>query len=287
MGTQIDRLHQQVSLEFRNPLAVVGEFAKSKLNEYMRNVNKETANTVSKITTDRLPLDIPLNNTQSKPITDFSYSDIAKVHVFVPTSLKPNAHMLEYSEQLLIASEIAVSIIEFGGSEILDTLNRYIGLPRQLRDLTDSSEQSETTANILKRVELLRVEFEKITNASGVNAERPYGKAYRRNQDFIATLDNSRKIQNNLNVVLMRMNNYKKTMSDVEAASKKLLSLIESRPEEYALGNVAATRIVNTMHAFATEAEFVGATIQNSRVFLKCIVDTVSVLENVQSRFKN
>lgn len=285
MGNRIEQLHQEVSLEFRNPFAVVGNFALGKLSAYMRDTNKEAVNFITKITDDHLPTDFSLTDYRNKFENTYGYSDVAKLHVFVPAVLKPNAYMLEYVEGMLAASQVALDIIEFGGSEILDTLNRFIGLPRQLRDLSGNENYSEATSKILDRVEELRVRFEKITSATGTQTERPYGKAYRRNLDYFTVIEKTQRIQENLNIILKRLGNYKKLMNDVEKASKQLISLIESKPEEYALGNVAATRISNTMYAFAREAEFLGATIHNSRVVIKCVVDTSLALKQAQDRF--
>lgn len=204
--------------------------------------------------------------------------------MFVPSVLKPKVTVDVYAAALLKQMQIAKDIIDFGGQELIDTVRKYISLPGRLGDLS-APESGEVTLGIMGRIEALRSEFEKLTIATGSQTQRPYSEAYRRNLDYVKAMQDSKQIEQILNEMLNKLPAYKKLMEEASDVTKELMSLIEKKPDEYALGNVAGARLSNLAMAFAQEAEYVGASIHAARVQIKAMTDTHAVIQNATQRF--
>lgn len=288
MSNQLKLEHQRVSLEMSNPFTQIGAYAHKRLSGFMRQTTADAVSIVSGLTSSqaaRSTGSIPAGSVQNIS-TAYTYSDVARVEIFVPSTLKPKVMLLDYAMNVLKQIEIAYDIVDFAGQEIVDTLDKYISLPGRLGDLTIGDSEDTVTKEIMGRIEALKVEFEKQTTATGAQTQRPYSEAFRRNLDYVKTMQDTRVIEQKLNEIINKLPAYKNVMDKAAALANKLMSLVESKPQQYALGNVAGTRLTNLAYAFAQEAEYVGATINNARVLIKAMADNHVIIEKATERFK-
>lgn len=288
MSDQLKLEHQRVSLEMSNPFTQIGAYAQKRLSGFMRQTTAEAVSIVSGLTSSQAAKatgTIPAGAVQNQA-KNYTYSDVARIEVFVPSTLKQKVTLDSYAAVVLKQIEIASEIVDYAGQEIVDTLNKYISLPNRLGDLTTTDNEDVATADVMKRIAALKPEFEKMTNASGTQTQRPYSEVFRRNLDYVKAMQDTRTIEQKLNELINKLPAFKKIMEDAAQASNKLMSLVESKPEQYSLGNVAATRLSNLMFSFAQEAEYVGATITNCRVLIKAMADNHVIIEKATERFK-
>lgn len=286
MSYQLELEHQRVSLEMSNPFSQIGQYAHTRLSNFMRQATTDAMTVISGLTSNQSGRDtgsIPAGAIQQISTT-YSFSDIARVQVFVPSTLKPKVTVDAYAAAVLKQLTIAQDIIDFAGQEIIDTVRKYISLPGRLGDL-NAPDSGEVTLDILGRIEKLRSEFETLTTATGTQTQRPYSEAFRRNLDYVKAMKDTRDIEQMLNQMLNKLPAYKKQMEEANKVTKELMVLIEKKPEEYALGNVAGARLGNLALAFAQEAEYVGASIQTARVLIKSMADTHVIIAKATERF--
>lgn len=286
MSYQLELEHKRVSLEMSNPFSQIGQYAHTRLSNFMRQATTDAMTVISGLTSSQSGRDtgsIPAGAIQQLS-TNYSFSDIARVQVFVPSTLKPKVTVDAYAAAVLKQLTIAQDIIDFAGQEIIDTVRKYISLPGRLGDL-NAPDSGEVTLDILGRIEKLRSEFETLTTATGTQSQRPYSEAFRRNLDYVKAMKDTRDIEQMLGQMLNKLPAYKKQMEEANKVTKELMVLIEKKPEEYALGNVAGARLSNLALAFAQEAEYVGASIQTARVLIKAMADTHVIIAKATERF--
>lgn len=288
MSNQLLLEHQRVSMEMSNPFTQIGKYAHTRLSNFMRQATTDAVHLISGLTTNQAGRDtgsVPAGSVQQIAST-YTYSDVARINVFVPSVLKPKVTVDTYAAALLKQMLIAKDIVDFAGQEIIDTVRKYISLPGRLADLS-ASESGEVTLEIMGRIEAMRKEFEQLITASGTQSQRPYSEAYRRNLDYVKAMKDTKEIEQILSGIINKLPAYKKTMEEASNVTKELMSLVDKKPNDYALGNVAATRLSNLALAFAQEAEYVGASVQAARVLIKAMADTNVVIVNATERLRS
>lgn len=287
MSNQLKLEHQRVSLEMSNPFTQIGAYAQKRLSGFMRQSTTDAMTAISGLTSSQASREtgsIPAGSVQNLSKT-YTYSDVARIEVFVPSTLKPKVTLDSYAALVKKQIDIASDIIDIAGQEVVDTLNKYISLPGRLGDLTTTDREDVATNDIIKRIESLKGEFEKVTVANGTQTQRPYSEVFRRNLDYVKAMQDTREIEQKLTQIINKLPAFKKVMEEAAEASNKLMTLIETKPEQYSLGNVAGNRLSNLAFAFAHEAEYVGAAISNARVLIKAMADNYVIIEKATERF--
>jgi hypothetical protein len=287
MLDHLEKEHQQVSIEMSNLFLEAGSFAKNRLSKFMRSSTDTAIQLVHAISRNQSGRDtgVITPGAVQQLTSKFSYSDIARVEVFVPSVLKPKVTMDVYGASLLKSIEIAYDIVDFGGQEVLDNVEKYISLPNRLGDITGDESVGDITSGLMHRLTNAQKEFAELTVSNGTQTQRPYSEAFRRNLDYVKAVEHCNEIEKKLNAIINKLPAYTKLMDKTSAATKRLASLIETKPDQYRLGNVAGARLSNLVFTLAKETEYVGAVIHFARTYIKSMADTHAVIVTATKRF--
>lgn len=285
--TELDKEYLNVSLEFRETFFKATEAAKLRLKSFFalatknnkdyREALRDGLNNKVETKVDNQTLLTEFNN------KTFVYSDLSKVDIFVPSILKDNATMLQLAKYLTDATDLCRGIMAHSGEECLSVINAYIGRPEQLAAVVAGSTPAESAVTtMMQHLTKLQVDFAKIANTGGTRSERQFGKAYRNFGEYQETskviqttlIPNYQAIRGSIPVFLDLVERVNKRGDD-------LLHLINTKPDQYVVGNLAAQRLTDLMLTFAKEVDTVASVINLCEVYFKAFADTNVKLKKV------
>lgn len=280
----IEQLYTTVSIEMSNPFMEATNEVKRRMGAFVTKLKERQEKNRRILEADRdqnlvsnFNSDAAIKAFETKKVT---YSDVSPITVFVPSILNKNASMLDYLKHIEASLDIALEIMSIGGQECLSVLNTYIGSPQKLQDIIPVTRTDRKyTGNYLEQH---RKEFGKLTNSNNVSSERPISAVYPRIKDYSRAIEITGSIANKRRLVIEKLPAFRdQVIVEVNKASERLIHLINTKPDVYKLGNVAGDRLTAICYLFAEETEFVGATLYNSNVAIKAMVDTAEKLERV------
>lgn len=270
---EYEHAYQCISQELKTPVLTLAGQTVSNLRNFVYGTYFKTI--------DKLQL-IKHQNQNNYSITDISdeieanfiYSDLAPLRVFVPPTMAKKAQMIEYASYMNNCINIANTIAEHNGEEALNTIMRFIGSPGQLRDVTQAGLYTDHTNEIKARIDGSLDIGKGLINTQGTDDTRIFREVYKRNKDYYSTINMAIEFNRNYGELVGRMKALDKRIGEVNSAAEKLMHLIATEPDRYAIGNAAAIRLTNSCYQFAKEMEFVGQVLHNGQVFIKSIIDT-------------
>lgn len=280
----IDQLYTTVSIEMSNPFMEATNSVKRQMGAFITKL-KERQEKNRRILQSDSEQNMVSNFNSDATIKAFAekkvtYSDVSPITVFVPSILNKNASMLEYLKHIDVSLDIALEIMSIGGQECLSVINTYIGSPQKLQDIVPTVRTDRKyTGNYLAQH---RKDFAKLTNSNNVSSERALSMVYPRIKDYSQAINITGSIANKRRLVIEKLPAFRdQVVVEVNKASERLIHLINTKPDIYKLGNVAGDRLTALCYLFAEETEFVGATLYNSNVAIKAMVDTADKLQRV------
>lgn len=285
--TELDKEYLNVSLEFRETFFKATEAAKLRLKSFFALATKNNKD-YREALRDGLNNKVETKVDNQTILTEFNnktfvYSDLSKVDIFVPSILKDNATMLQLAKYLADATDLCRGIMSHSGEECLSVINAYIGRPEQLAAVVAGTTPAESAVTtMMQHLTKLQADFAKIASTSGTRSERQFGKAYRNFGEYQETskviqttlIPNYQAIRGSIPVFLDLVERVNKRGDD-------LLHLINTKPDQYVVGNLAAQRLTDLMLTFAKEVDTVASVINLCEVYFKAYADTNVKLKKV------
>lgn len=275
---QLDQLHVDVSMEFRNPFAKIGSNGLTNLKSFIAGATKYTSELLSKVDTTHpnglynRADDIPGAIAAKKVV----YSDWGYLTVFAPSYMKEGVQMLELGKALEEALDHCVLIDTSAPLEARAIMNGYLGNPKRLQDpmLIDIKEYEKTSIQILEAgIDRVNSKMNKLISSSTTSSTREYRKLYGRTNDFYATNEIAAKINAHYVKLTGRLLDYMREVGEANKAANDLILYLEKHPE-VSIGSDVAGYLVNTMHRLAKVTSWYSSVLYNTQYFLKAMSDT-------------
>ena len=284
MNHSMESMYHSVSCELKTPELKIGNFTIGRIKEFVQSAHSHSINAVRNFSSDKGTgtSSGDIVNYKEK-MTDFVFSDLAPVNIYTPGILGRKVFMFDYAKNILERLKLVEQILEISSHEPIQVLDRYIGRPKELQDLTPSVTNKNSETINLSLINLSEG-AEKLIDVNGVRTIRQFREVYPRLVDYYATIDIAKECWDSYRRILSQLDKFKKAVNEVNDKANRLFQNASDNDSKYQMGSVAATKVTQVCYQFAKEAEFVGATLYNADVFLKSIRDTNLVVERVISK---
>lgn len=284
---QLDQLHTEVSLEFSNPFAKLGDGSLNRFKAFIQSTVTFTNELLAKV--DKTHPNGVYNRADDIPTKvkekEVVYSDWGYLTTFCPSYLKEGAQMIDLAKSLESALDTCKLIHQSAPLEAGAILNAYLGNPKRLQDpaLIAIREYGPTThAILITAMEKHNKDFTKVITASGSKSEREYRKLYARTNDYYAANDVAAKINRHYADLTYTLHAYMKQCETANQVATDLVKYMESNPE-VKLSPAVGAYLTDTMYRLGVLTSWLSSVLYNSQYFLKAMQDTNEKIRSVLS----
>lgn len=284
---QLSQLHAEVSLEFSNPFAKLGDGSLNRFKNFIDNAVKYTNELLSKIDKTHPNGLFNRNDDIQNKIKEkqIVYSDWGYLTVFCPSYLKEGVQMIDLAKALESALDTCKLINQSAPLEAGAIFNAYLGNTKRLHDpaLISIREYAPTTHSILiDATEKHNKVLNKLITSTGSHSEREYRKLYGRTNDYYATNDVAAKINKHYADLTYTIHAYMKQCADANQSAADLLKHLEANPD-VKINPAVASYLTDTMYRLGLLTTWLSSTLYNSQYFLKAMTDTNEKIRMVLS----
>ncbi len=285
---QLSQLHAEVSLEFSNPFAKLGDGSLNRFKNFIQSAVTYTNELLAKV--DKTHPNGLFNRADDIPTKikekQIVYSDWGYLTVFCPSYLKEGQQMLDLAKALESALDTCKLINVSAPLEASAIFNAYLGNPKRLQDpsLVVVREYAPTThAILLDATEKHNKVLGKLITASGTKSEREYRKLYGRTNDYYATNDVAAKVNTHYAELTYTIRAYMKQCEDANKSAGDILNYLENNPDVKVAPGVASY-LTDTMYRLGLLTAWLSSTLYNSQYFLKSMYDTNEKIRMILSQ---
>lgn len=212
-----------------------------------------------------------------KELPKQNYVILSEVTVFVPPSV--NVDWMTYLDAVNQSQAIVELLKEETLAPTLRWLSLLLSAPESLASLRSSLQVSGIKFHDLEKV---KKQLQKCYSSNGADSEVPYGKAFKRNGDFLVCI----KRVNELNDRLANINRSEiiDMVNEITAAMDKLLIRMKQNPEQYKVSGITMNDLSRIAFNLGHEIEFFSAHVFMVQSATQAMTDSKNKIEEIITR---